>query len=258
MKMQRSIYVWLFLLALAVLSPTISTVPQAQSQDSEADDEDEPLARPLPPGVELRVFIQRPRVVKPSHLGTCTQTANAHVNHFELTDWHLSSPIIWSLNRATVPSSVAGSVDGVLNASFQAWSGIAFFQGSDTRAKRARLDHVNAVLWKRLRRSTIGITYVWYSRSSGAVVEVDTVFNKRHPWAIFAGSPDCHDSPDAYDLQNIATHEFGHWLGLDDLYDDADKDLTMYGFSAGGEVKKRTLGSGDIAGKNQRLPSGAL
>jgi len=85
-------------------------------------------------------------------------------------------------------------------------------------------------------------------------VEVDTVFNKRHPWAIFPGSPECHDTPHAYDLQNIATHEFGHWVGLDDLYDDSDKDLTMYGFSAGGEVKKRSLGTGDITGRNELEP----
>ncbi len=77
---------------------------------------------------------------------------------------------------------------------------------------------------------------------------------KRYPWAIFPNSPDCQTSPDAYDLQNIATHEIGHWIGLDDLFDDSDKDLTMYAFGAGGEVKKRTLGQGDISGKNQLAP----
>ncbi len=90
-------------------------------------------------------------------------------------------------------------------------------------------------------RSTLGVTFVWFSRDSGELLEVDTVFNKRHPWATFPNGPECQSSPDAYDLQNIATHEFGHWVGLDDLFDDAHKDLTMYGFSAGGEIKRSSL-----------------
>jgi hypothetical protein len=145
-------------------------------------------------------------------------------------------------------------VDSVLNQSFKTWYSGMFQQGSDTRARRAKLDEVNAIMWKRLRRSTLGVTFVWYSRVSGEVVEVDTVFNKRHSWAIFPNTPECQSSPDAYDLQNIATHEFGHWVGLDDLFDDSHKDLTMYGFGAGGEVKKRTLGTGDASGKNELAP----
>ena len=71
---------------------------------------------------------------------------------------------------------------------------------------------------------------------------------------MFPNSPECQSSPQAYDVQNIATHEFGHWVGLEDLYDEADGDLTMYGFSAGGEIKKRSLGTGDITGKNELAP----
>ncbi|MBS7630446.1 hypothetical protein KEJ47_02540 [Candidatus Bathyarchaeota archaeon] len=40
--------------------------------------------------------------------------------------------------------------------------------------------------------------------------------------------------------------KFGHWAGLDDLYDDVDHWLTMYGFAAYSETYKRTLGLGDI------------
>jgi hypothetical protein len=176
------------------------------------------------------------------------------VNAFETGGWHLSEPMVWSLNRRTVPKAIAASVDAVLNQSFDTWYSGVFPQGADTRARRAKLDGVNAVMWKPLRRTTLGITFVWYSTVSGELLEADTVFNKRHPWAIFSGSPDCQSSPDAYDLQNIATHEFGHWVGLEDLYDNAHRDLTMYGFGAGGEVKKRTLGRGDISGKNQLAP----
>jgi len=253
MKQRWTTYVLSGFMLLAILSGAITAVTGAQLRDSDDDDEDA-LDDPLPDTVDLRVFILRPRIVRPNHLGTCEFSANANENHFETTPWHLSGPISWSLNRATVPPSVAGSVDSVLNRSFNTWYGGVFSQGPDTRSKRPKLDNVNAILWKRLGRATLGVTYVWFSRRNGEILEVDTAFNKRVPWAIFSSSPECQSSPEAYDLQNIATHEFGHWVGLEDLYDDAYQDLTMYGFSAGGEVKKRTLGTGDISGRNALEP----
>ena len=67
------------------------------------------------------------------------------------------------------------------------------------------------------------------------VVEVDTAFNNRHPWGILSDDTGECSTVDKYDLQNIATHEFGHWIGLDDVF--AAVDLTMYLFGAGGELK---------------------
>lgn len=254
MNHRRSLYLLIFLVSLALLAATISGVTGAQLRDDDDDDDEKALEDPLPDSVDLRVFIHRPRVVKPNHLGTCATTSNANVDHFEETGWHLDGPIVWHLNRSTVPKNIAGSVDSVLNGSFNTWFSGLFSQGGDTRAKRAKFDNVNAIMWKKLGRSTIGVTFAWFSRTTGEVLELDTVFNKRYPWAIFANAPDCQSFPDAYDVQNIATHEFGHWVGLDDLIEEEEKDLTMYGFSAGGEVKKRTLGRGDISGKNDLEP----
>jgi hypothetical protein len=50
------------------------------------------------------------------------------------------------------------------------------------------------------------------------------------------------------DLQNIATHEFGHAVGLDDVYENACSEVTMYGYSTEMETKKRTLEQPDIKG----------
>jgi hypothetical protein len=257
MHSRANILFFMAVITTALLAARISSLSAAQAREAEEDDEDvveKVLEDALPDFVELRVFIHEPRVVKRNHLGTCTPSTHAGTNHFELGGWEVSGPMAWSLNRRTVPKSVKDDVDEVLHRSFEAWFSGTFRQGEDTRVRRAKMDGVNAIMWKPLRRTTLGITFVWYSVSSGELVEADTVFNKRRPWAVFANSPECQSSPDAYDLQNIATHEFGHWIGLEDLYDDADKDLTMYGFGAGGEVKKRTLGAGDVSGRNQLEP----
>lgn len=250
MKSRWINYLVIAFFALASLSLAASAVTEAQSEHAGEDDDDESaMDDPRPDWVDLRVFILRPRHLKPRNLGTCVPSANPNANRFDLAPWFLPGPVTWNLNRLTVPSSVANSVDSVLNQSFNTWFSGAFTQGPDTRAKRARLDNVNAILWKKMGRSTVGATFVWFSRATGEVIEVDTVFNKRHPWAVFQNSPDCQTSPVAYDLQSIATHEFGHWIGLEDLFDDEARDLTMYGFSAGGEIKKRTLGRGDMSGR---------
>ena len=50
------------------------------------------------------------------------------------------------------------------------------------------------------------------------------------------------------DIQNIATHEIGHTLGLSDLYTTSCSPVTMYGYSWNGDTTKRTLESPDITG----------
>lgn len=50
------------------------------------------------------------------------------------------------------------------------------------------------------------------------------------------------------DLQNIATHEMGHAIGLADIYTSECSEVTMYGSSSMGETKKRTLAAADISG----------
>ncbi|MBA3047379.1 matrixin family metalloprotease [Patescibacteria group bacterium] len=107
-------------------------------------------------------------------------------------------------------------------------------------------DRKNRVTWNDLGTSgTIAMNSFWFYRTTKEIVESDVVFNTAYVWSI-----DDVCANNAMDLQNIATHEFGH-NGLADLYVSKSAELTMYGYSSNGETKKRTLGTGDIAGINE-------
>jgi len=92
----------------------------------------------------------------------------------------------------------------------------------------------------------IGVTVIWgYFRgkpSNRKIVEFDILFDTDFVWG------DGALNSEVMDLQNIATHELGHGIGLADLYDTVCASQTMYGYSYDGETAKRDLDAGDIAG----------
>ena len=108
-------------------------------------------------------------------------------------------------------------------------------------------DNKNEVMCENLGpTSTIAYTSVWgiFSGppSQRVLVEWDAVFNSDYPFGDAATG--------VMDYQNIATHEFGHALGLTHP-SDACSEETMYRYADFNETKKRTLEAGDIAGLNK-------
>jgi len=90
--------------------------------------------------------------------------------------------------------------------------------------------------------NVIAITSIWYTRVGKKIVEFDMLFNTYYTWG------DATANPNIMDLQNIATHELGHSVGLDDVYNSACSAVTMYGYSNYGETQKRTLEQPDVTG----------
>jgi hypothetical protein len=92
--------------------------------------------------------------------------------------------------------------------------------------------------------NVIAVTRIWSSSlgKTKRIVEFDIMFDTDFAWG------DASANPALMDLQNIATHEIGHGLGLADLYSTACYSQTMYGYSTEGDTDGRTLESGDIKG----------
>ena len=198
-----------------------------------------------------------PRHGKPAPTpGVCDPTLDDDVRHFGETGWSLSSSVVYRVNYSSIPSSVSNAnARTAIRNSFQVWQNqtggkVTFTEGAPTSIKSAKYDGVRVVAWGNVRSpNAIAVTYTWYT-SSGQVLDQDTIMNARLPWAYSSvRNPDetCGNLY-SYDAQNILTHEIGHWMGLDDLYESVDQDLTMYGYGDKGELKKDTLGKGDRLG----------
>jgi hypothetical protein len=88
-----------------------------------------------------------------------------------------------------------------------------------------------------------GLTLVWHNPETGEILDADIQINLSHgePLAI------CGDKCNAatIDLQNVLTHEAGHFLGL---AHSPDKAATMYGDAEIAELIKRNLDLDDVRG----------
>lgn len=113
-------------------------------------------------------------------------------------------------------------------------------------------DNINVVSWESLASDyprAIAVCWVWRYVNTKEIVEADIALGTEYPWLQndISGDPNLDQGDAGYmDVQNIATHEFGHFVGLGDIRQDSQQ--TMYAFGDYAEVKKRSLESGDIAG----------
>ena len=257
-----AILIALFLVITPVLAAREAAGAKEAAQAPEAPEVpevdgtyDEPTARGI---VKVRVIVHKQRQRVTTNLLVCDLAdpdSNATV---AAAGWHLPANWSYNLNVSSVPSSVgSANLPTIASKVFTDWRSasagkISFVRGANTTVDRSRYDGRNIVAWGRTSGSTLGVTYIRYFISDGLVVDVDTIMNKRVPWS-WSNSNTCANS-NSYDAENILTHEIGHWMGLDDHYDGAYVDNTMFGYGSKGEVKKNTLTTGDIAGVSAIYP----
>ena len=188
--------------------------------------------------------------------------------------WYKYSGIHWADSDIPVPyvvnlanSGDDGSFLNGINAAFQMWEDDSesyidfnhsgFFTGIPSSfIGDGIVNESNEVGWVSLSAeypNAIAVTAIWRNILTLEIVEVDMAMNSDLPWS--QAILDLGQDPDtvtgntnAYDVQNIVTHEAGHWLMLGDMYNKPAGEQTMYGRSTTGELKKRSLESGDEAG----------
>ena len=159
--------------------------------------------------------------------------------------------------KTTEPYMIGAGINGAVTAaSLETWDSQVAFEifgsqqaGAPDGADSSTPDGKNEVMLENLGpTNTIAYTITWGIFSGPPpqreLVEWDAVFNTDYAF----GNAD--NTAGVMDYQNIATHEFGHALGLTHPSDTCTEE-TMYKYAAFDETKKRTLEAGDVAGLNK-------
>jgi len=169
----------------------------------------------------------------------------------------------------TLASATPGARDAIANA-FGAWlsCGASVPQlsfDSSTTPGQAVQDGVNRLLLGPIttpgEEDALAITMSYADEESGAIVEADTIFNSAYAWGDIAASASAAGDDGAscsgrYDLQNVATHEAGHFFGLGEDYQ--DESTTMYVSSRRCQISKRTLTPSDVSVMTTLYASGPM
>jgi hypothetical protein len=176
-------------------------------------------------------------------------------------------PVRWSYSELPVhyrvnPTSPSGvnSADWIaeVQSSFQTWEddqgsfmdytydGTTLTGGPDPNTG-APFDGINGVYAKSGFNSSnvLARAYYWYDFSTAPeyyrIFEIDIIFNTDYQWS-------ASGETGKYDIHNVGAHEVGHTLNLLDQTESAYSEETMFQLTTTGEIKKRTLNSGDIYG----------
>jgi hypothetical protein len=165
--------------------------------------------------------------------------------------WDISaSPVTYSVNADSLPAGLDhGVVIEALEASAETWDGVTSKElfaapQANSSLKYGVRDSKNAIVFGPYSggSSVIAVTAIWYNNRTKRILEFDMQFNTFYRW-------DLADAAGVYmDIQNIATHEFGHSVGLSDIYSSSYSEVTMYGYADYNQINKISLETPDILG----------
>jgi hypothetical protein len=154
----------------------------------------------------------------------------------------------WAYNGTGAPAGISGTALGAISAAAATWgaqgANFSFLGGGATGAGTGACgggtDGANTVGWAIQAGAVLGVTCSWFGGSAGggmaAASEFDMQLDPEWNWTTGPAIQ--------IDLQSVATHEFGHALGLNHS---AQSSAVMYASYPSG-TDKRTPTADDIAG----------
>jgi matrixin len=197
-------------------------------------------------GLEKLVFIDYGRL----HAPNAQTAATAAATDFRLLSghpsWPASSAVSYSVSTSGCSNDCGRAATAIANA-FNTWdsfSGLTFTQA--TTGDENPCGGTDSLSWTPIDGPGRTLASTAVCRTLGPnpqIVGFQTVFDSGDTWS---------DSGDSgkFDIQNTATHEEGHTMGLDHVHAPRDAKLTMYPYINTGETFKSTLGCGDRLGIN--------
>lgn len=152
----------------------------------------------------------------------------------------------WAVSSATykIGSTIPDGWAASINASTATWNaaGAPFQLVNDPNSTNelSFADLVNK--YGSSYNNTYAVTTTWSSNSTRRISRATIEINSKWQWSTSGEAGKA-------DVQNILTHEFGHWMRLLDIYSPSTcGEVTMWGSATSGETKKRTLDQADIDG----------
>jgi hypothetical protein len=206
-------------------------------------------AKPVAPGVRLTVHVfpaGNARGARPSPAGDICLDGDQS-GHARFAGARREG-LTMRIDGTFAPSGVAASAPAAIDRSLDAWDAVIpgdYFTASHGAGPRGPAqDGTNVIGWARLvPKTTLAAAWTYTDAATNRVLEADVFFNTQQPWGVLSAC----NSASAYDVEGVGTHEVGHILGLEHV-SDAARVATMYPSAPRGEIRKRTLTSGDAAG----------
>ena len=174
-----------------------------------------------------------------------------------------NSNVNFTINEIGDPSISDESDIAAVRLGFEAWSKVPssridFNEDTSPNARARtdwRSDNLHTVLWDTTNESgffgpgsgLVAITPVDFDPSSGRILDADILFNGTKPFST-------SNQAGRFDIQNIATHEVGHFIGLDHS---AVIGATMNPFANTSDTRLRSLEADDVAAAGSIYPIGA-